>query len=222
MQSPHRFLFDQSFDLPDAPRAARKAPSPPEPTFSKAELEAVQMRALGEGRAAALAEAAQSQDARIAASLESIEAALRQSLDARARQAEDARHRALEMVRGLMQKLAPALCRAAPLLELETMIAACLREAFDEPRIVLRVADDVFDALRQRLGALTSSLGFAGKVVLLADEALGPADARIEWAEGGAERDSDRLIHDIDAALLRALDAIAAPGASPTEENGHE
>jgi len=121
-----------------------------------------------------------------------------------------------------MHKLAPALCRVAPLLELESVIVACLREAFDEPRVVLRVGDAVFDALRQHLGAITTAVGFAGKVVLLADETLGPGDARIEWAEGGAERDTDRLIHDVDAALLRALDAIAAPGASPTEENNHE
>ncbi|HUH84372.1 MAG TPA: hypothetical protein VLX85_07160 [Stellaceae bacterium] len=222
MQSPHRFLFDQSFDQPDAPRAGRKPPPPPEPTFSKAEFEAAKAQALAEGRAAASAEAAQSLEARIAASLQSIEAALRQSLDARAANAEEAQHHALETVRQLMRKLAPALCRVAPLLELEGVIVACLREAFDEPRIVLRVGDTVFDALHQHLSAITSAVGFAGKVVLLADEALGPADARVEWAEGGAERDTDRLIHDIDAALLRALDAIAAPGASPTEENAHE
>jgi flagellar assembly protein FliH len=224
MNAPHKFLFEQSFDLPDPPRGPRKpAPAPPpEPSFTKAELEAVSARALGEGRAAALAEAAQATEARVAAALAGVESALGTALAARAADAEQAQRRCLETLRGVLRKLAPALCRMASLIELEAMVDQCLREAVEEPRVVLRVGDEVFDAVRERLGAITGAAGFAGKVVLLADEGLGAADARIEWAEGGAERDSGRLIDDIDAALARALDAISFPGASPSEEKGHE
>jgi flagellar assembly protein FliH len=122
----------------------------------------------------------------------------------------------------LLHKAVPASGRKAPLLEIEALLSDCLREAFDEPRLVLRVADSLFEPLQQRLAAITGAAGFAGKVVLLADEALGPGDARVEWAEGGAERDQRRLMHDIDGALARALDSIPVPGTSPPEENGHE
>jgi flagellar assembly protein FliH len=125
-------------------------------------------------------------------------------------------------MRAIVQKTVPALCKKAPLMELEALIAACLREAFDEPRIVLRVADPDFDAVQRRLGPTTAATGFAGKIVLLSDETLQPGDARIEWAEGGAERDTRRLLRDIDGALARALDALTATAAPSPEESTHD
>jgi flagellar assembly protein FliH len=222
MSTPRKFLFDQSFDAPDPPRGtARKAqaPPPPEPTFTRAELEAARAASASEGRTVALAEAARAIEAQAAATLLRLDAALAALLDARARMAEEAQRRAVELTRAIVGKAVPALTRKAPLLEIEAMVADCLREAFDEPRIVLRVADALFEALQKRLGALTTATGFAGRIVLLADETLGPGDARVEWADGGAERDTGRLMRDIDGALARALDTIPVQGTSPLEEN---
>jgi flagellar assembly protein FliH len=225
MNAPHKFLFDQSFDQPDAPRAAapRRAPAPPsEPTFSKADLEAARQQGDEAGRAAAFGEAAQSTEARIAETLSSVAARVEELLAARQRYADEAQRSACETMGVLLRKVVPALSRRAPLAELEALMSDCLRDAFDEPRIVMRVADTLFEPVQRRLGALTAAAGFAGKVVLLADETLGPGDARVEWAEGGAERDARRLMRDIDGALARALDSIPLPGTSLPEENDHE
>lgn len=227
MSAPHKFLFDESFDLPDPPPPARKAPPPPpppppEPTFSKAELEAARLAGLAEGRAQALAEATQAIEQRLADALSALESGLKSLIEDRDSAIGEARRNGLETVRAIVQKAVPVLCRKSPLTELEAMIAECLREAFDEPRIVLRVSDALFEPLQARLGALTLSTGFAGKVVLLADEALGPGDARVEWAEGGAERDTRRLLRDIDEALMRALDTLTATPTPGHEENTHE
>ncbi len=224
MSVPHKFLFEQSFDLPEAARAsARKPPPPPpEPTFSAAELAAARADGTAAGRAAAFAEAAQSTEARVAGAMSSMALAIKVMLATRARYAEEAQRAALEALRAVLAKTVPALCRKAPLLEIETMVAQCLREAFDEPRLVVRVADGVFETMQERIAGFAQAGGFAGKIVLLADPALGPDDARVEWAEGGAERETRRLIHDIDGALARALDSIPVPGTSPPQENGHE
>ena len=223
MTQPHKFLFDQSFDLPDAPRSVqRKVAPPPEPAFTQAELEASHAVGFGEGRAQALAEATQAIEARVAAALSTIATRLEDALRSREEVVEAAQRRALEAIRAIARKAVPALCRTAPLLELETLVSESLREAFDEPRLVLRVADGIFDAMQQRLSAITGAVGFAGKVVLLADDSLDLADARVEWAEGGAERDTKRLLHDIDGALARALDTIQLTGTTPHEENQHE
>jgi flagellar assembly protein FliH len=223
MTQPHKFLFDRSFDLPDPPRpVAHKVVAPPEPTFTKAEVEAARAAGFADGRAQAHDEAAQAIEVRIAAMLSSLTSGIGEALQSREHAAAEAQRRALETIRSIARKAVPALCRTAPLLELETVLGECLREAFDEPRIVLRVADGMFDAMQQRLASLTGAAGFAGKVVLLADESLDVADARIEWAEGGAERDTKRLLSDIDAALARALDTIEATGTTPHEENHDE
>ena len=47
--------------------------------------------------------------------------------------------------------------------------------------------------------------GFAGRLVLRADPALSPGDARIEWADGGVERTPGAVQAEISAAVDRYL-----------------
>ncbi len=106
----------------------------------------------------------------------------------------------------------PAFAAKEPVAEIEALLAGCLAEALDEPRIVLRVSDALFEAVQARIAAVVQAGGYSGKVVLLADAALAGGDGRVEWADGGAERDTSRIAQEIDAVLARAL---AAPPALP-------
>jgi flagellar assembly protein FliH len=221
MSAPQRFLFDQSFDKPEPARGVRK-PVAAEPTFSAAELAAARAEGRAEARAEALAEAAAASETRIAAAATALEQSIATLLAQQIGANEQASRTACEALRALLRKAVPGLARKAPLLEIEAVLGECLREAFDEPRLVMRVGDAVFDDLQRRLAGIVSNAGFAGKVVLLADDTLAPGDARVEWAEGGAERDTKRLMENLDEALARALDALNVPGTSPREEKGHE
>ncbi len=221
MAAPRKFLFDQSFDLPDSPRNVVRQtppPPPPEPTFSRAEVEAARAAAAAAARAATLAEAAQSIEERAAGAVESLARGLGELLQDRERLAEQSQRQTLEIARLVTRKLAPALARRDPVAELEGFIAECLQEAFDEPRVVLRVAEGVFETVQKRLSHLTTAAGYPGRVILLGDDALGPGDARVEWADGGAERNSQRLLHDLEAVLARAIEALAATPAIAAEE----
>jgi len=220
MATPRKYLFDLSFDQPQGPVAVRFARTPPEPSFTRAELDAAAAAARQEGHQAGSAEASAAIQARLADATQALASDLA-SLVARADDIRrDAETSALELLRLVTAKAVPALARKAPVPELEAMVIDCLREAAEEPRIVLRVAPDLFDAMRERLDAIAQSHGFAGKFVLLADESIGPSDGRLEWADGGAERNAARLARELDAALERALlNPISAP--EPSREEPH-
>jgi flagellar assembly protein FliH len=224
MGTPHKFLFDRSFDAPEPPPRPGWRPSnvppppPPEPTFPRSEVEAIKAAALSQGREAGLAEAAQSAAQRSSTALAAIAEQIAALLAAEQRIAEAAERRAIETLRAIVQKVVPALCRSVPLGEIEALAASAMRDAMDEPRLVLRVADPLFEAVQEKLAGIVAATGFAGKVVLLADDTLGPVDARVEWAEGGAERDTARLLRDIEAVLGRAVEAISA-GTSEESKN---
>ena len=217
MPNPRKYLFDLSFDQPQGPVAVRFGRTPPEPSFTRTELEAGCAAARQEGRQAGFAEAAAGAEARLADATEALASGLA-SLMARADQIRrEAETHAVELLRMVTAKAVPVLARKEPLAELEAMLIDCLREAAEEPRIVLRVAPDLFDPMRGRLDAIAQSHGFAGKFVLLVDESLGPADGRLEWADGGAERNTARIARELDAALERALlNPISA--AEPSKE----
>jgi len=212
MGQARKFLFDVSFDQPDAASDAARRPA--EPTFSRADLDAAREDGFNQGRNEALAEAAFAADARIADALGAIQQGIDQ-LAADHRELSQATERAaVSLVREILRQAVPALCRREAFAELEALVARCLAEALTEPRLVLRVNDGVFDQMQERIAAVSQANGFAGKIVLLADDTLGLTDGRIEWADGGAERDPNRLMGEIDAALTRMLasrDACPSP-----------
>ena len=53
--------------------------------------------------------------------------------------------------------------------------------------------------------ALLPRTGFEGKLVYLGDDTMGASDVRLEWADGGAERNCERQWEEIDALIARAL-----------------
>jgi flagellar assembly protein FliH len=214
MGQARKFLFDVSFDLPDPPDGA---PRPAEPVFSQAELDAARGEGYALGRTAALAEAAAATEARMAEALEALRHGIEQLSAAHDEMCRATERAALELVREVLRQAVPALCRKEAFPELEALVARCFAEALTEPRVVIRVNDALFDMMQSRIGALSQTNGFTGKVVLLADETLSLVGGRIEWADGGAERDPLRLMNEIDASLARTL-AAPAETRRPLEE----
>lgn len=197
-----KFLFDVSFDAPDPPPEAAALA---EPAFVPADIDAARAEGFAEGHKAALAEAAAAAEALAACALETLAGGLQRLFDAQREATAAIERDAVALLRAVLQRAVPALCRKDPLAELEALIAQCLAEALDEPRIVARVADAAFDAVEARLAPLARAAGYSGKLVLLADSALGPGDGRVEWADGGAERNTPRLMAELDAMLNRVL-----------------
>ena len=219
---PRKFLFDLNFDQPQKPVAVQFARTPPEPTFSKAELQAACAEAASEAREAALAQAAEAIEARLADATDVLTAGITSVLERDEAIREETGRHAAGLVRAAISKVVPALARKDPLAEIEGLVGECLREAFDEPRIVLRICEALFEPMRQRLGTLAQQSGFAGKFVLLVDDTLGPVDCRLEWADGGAERDLGRLQREIDGVLARALFVEPTAAPTPNKEPDHE
>ncbi len=248
-----RFLFENSFDgnaaaEPFAPgeletrapeewlsdqASEQENPSeehePAAPTLSERDLVEAKAAAFAEGEAhgreAALAEAAGSLEQRCSELLEQIAAALPDSLRAEEDAYSTACRESLGLAKATFKKLFPRLERQAALAEVEALVEASLAQLRQEPRVVLRLPDDLLDPMRDRLDGLTHRHGFEGKVVLLADAELGPSDVRVEFADGGMERCARQLWSEIENRILdagthsepRAEAPVEAPGEAPAE-----
>ena len=220
----HKFLFDTSFDQApvQAPSSKPEAPpapvEPPEPHFTEADLAAAREQGYAAGQTAAAAEAQMSIERATATALESIAHALGTLIQAQAEAGDSFVRAALETAVAIVQKLHPELARRHGLAEVEGLLGHCLETLRDEPRLVIRVEDGLLDRLGSQIEALTRSSGFEGRVILLADASIAPGDCRVEWADGGVERNSAALWEDIEAAIRRAL--ADPPGPTPRPQDG--
>ncbi|MGF1608438.1 MAG: hypothetical protein ACFCUQ_03515 [Kiloniellales bacterium] len=219
MTTSRKFLFDNSFD-PQPQVGAKPEPAPgkpqpaPEPSFTRAELEAARAEGFAAGREQGQGEARATAERAIAQTLAAIDTALSSLL---AQQGEAlAAHERSAFAAGvtIVRKLFPRLAAREAMSEIEQVIEDCLKRLRSEPRIVVRVADALLDQLREHLDSLLQRAGFEGKIVLLADETLAADAVRVEWADGGAERDSGEIWQAIDGVLERALGSVQSNGIS--------
>ena len=211
-----KFLFDRNFEIEKAQRGAT-AEKPKAPTYSQADLAAAEQRGFDAGRSAGLREAEQSAEERIAGCLDALSGQFGELNDQMARSQERHLHDTLELAFHVLGKLFPALARHGALAEAEQLIESCLARLRYEPRIVLRTADGLHDLLRDRMEELASRAGFEGRIVLLTEEGMGPSDVRVEWADGGAERDTAGLWAEIEEIVARTwVGAELPPDPAPS------
>ena len=118
----------------------------------------------------------------------------------------------------LTAKMMPALASTEGFDEIETLIEECLHRLMAEPRVVFRVPDKHLDLLRDKLAGLSQKTGYQGQTVLIADADLGPSDCRIEWADGGTERDLSALWREIEETIMRAMGTTQEPVADAAPE----
>ncbi len=204
-----KFTFNNEFE------SGRRNPQAQRKTSAATALDTARVEAqtlgIEEGRTQAFAEIENSIAQSLAAITETASALFKDRETSEVK----IREEATQLAYAISAKLAPALIKAKPMAEIEALVGDCLTLCQREARIVVRVHSDMVDPLSKQLESLTLSNGFQGDVVLLADTSLGPADCRVEWPDGGAERNLDEIMSEIETIVQRFVNSGEQDHLSP-------
>jgi flagellar assembly protein FliH len=220
MSTAKKFLFETSFDEPDHINPARKVKSeepaepetPPEPeiptvTLTEEELAAriaaAEEAAYERGKAEVEEAQQRSVEDEIATALNGISMFLPGLAATLGQQAEMRSGDSIIVAASIARKLLPETMAEAAIEEIDDLIRNTIAELIDEPRIMIRVAPDIADALRERIEPVAESAGFGGKLALIEDPKVPLGDCRLNWSDGGAERDTGRLLAELDEIIDR-------------------
>ena len=200
MGAPAKFLFDVDF----APGAQRNQAGSAE-TLAAHALQVAEAEASGHRRGYAEAQAQTNRrlaDAmeRVAASLESANKALN-TIEARLE------CEAVEVAVAVAKKLSPALIAREPFAEISALASQCFHELIASPHVVVRVNDAVYAEAREKLDQIMQAKNFQGRLVVLAEPEIAPGDCRVEWADGGINRDSAAAEAAVGAAVTSYIGA---------------
>ena len=206
MGAPTKFLFDLDF-------AASGAGNPSEREFAVrlAEAEtAAHRRGFAEGQSETEAQS----NRRTALALEQIAASL--AVAARELHAIETRLEceAVEVAVAVAKKLAPALIEREPFAEISALAGECFRQLVTSPHVVVRLNDALYAAAKEKLDDIARGANYQGRLVVLAEPDIALGDCRIEWADGGINRDrnaTDGAIGEAVGRYLRARTNLAAP-----------
>lgn len=216
MSAPAKFLFDVDF----ATSAEREATIPlAEHAIKLAEAETAAHR---RGYAEAQTDAKIETDRRIAGALERVALSLGEANGALGAIEARLECEAVEVAVAVARKLAPALVEREPFAEVAALASSCFRELIAAPHIAVRVSESLYAAAREKLGDIARTHGFEGRLVVLGEPGIALGDCRIEWADGGVNRDRVAADASIGEAVQRYVNArrSLADAARDTQEVG--
>lgn len=198
-----KFLFDRNdFD--------RKHAVEEKPTFSEEQLELARTQALEKGRIEGQKTTQAAQEQQIISLLEKCLVQFSFLVAAEEKRALEKYIDTVRLTMKIAHKLMPHFAQKYALAEIERVILDAADGRREEARIAVIVPTVHLDALKERVDRIAIEKGFSGKIILLADDAMGATDCRVEWADGGAERFYERLYADIEGELTKAIAGIEA------------
>jgi flagellar assembly protein FliH len=187
MSAAKKFLFDVDF-------ARDSGGDPAEPVITLAEhalkLTEAETAAHGRGFAAAQADATVESGRRMADALERIATRLTVANDGLHAIETRLECEAVEVAVAVARKLAPALIAREPFAEISALASDCFRQLIAAPHVAVRVNDALYATAKEKLDDIVRARSFEGRLVVLAEPDIAVGDCRIEWADGGINRDS--------------------------------
>ncbi|PKU25959.1 FliH/SctL family protein [Telmatospirillum siberiense] len=214
-----KYLFDLDFDAPpprpmeivvedefaDMTDEALEDVPPPPPTFSEEELALAREQATEAGRQAGLQEAESYNERLIAWAMEAIATQLQDMAAIQEAANEERMRDAVAVATAVIRKLLPETSREHDLEEITGVVRECLSHIEKDIRVTIRVNPEHMDNIREQAEQAAETTGFEGKLIFTADPRIAPGDCRVEWGDGGAERDQARLWEEIDSVIARAM-----------------
>lgn len=200
MTKPTKFTFNNVFDIRDSvgKRGIAAANARPR-NYDEDALSA----AFAQGRAEGAQEAYSEIEARIANAFEAVAGQVTMLLERQAQMTTRMQHDAAVLAQAIAKHLAPALVSAKPLAEFEALVEQCFAEMHDEPRVVVKVSPALVEGMNEKVAELAERLNPANEVIVAGDPSLSEFDCRVEWTDGGIERNYARLESLISEAVQR-------------------
>jgi len=222
MATVRKFMFDRNFDEisvteeppeeePEDLTEEEEEPEEDVPTFGEEDLAQAREEGIAAGREQGIAEATEATERRIAETLDAIARELETLLEDRKSTAEQASREAMTAGVAVVRKLFPALNRDHGRGKIENVIAEVIERCAEEPHLTIRVSDELKAKVSDRVSALANERSFAGEISVAADSAIADSDCAVEWSDGGAFRDTDRMWREVDDVINRNLKTDVEP-----------
>ena len=207
-----KYMFDVDF----GPNA-RPTPRPIQPEELAVMLGEAESKGFGDGFKAAEKEAVAEAERRTAIAFEQIGAALDRMVRGLAAIESRLEAEAVEVAVAVGRKLAPELVAREPFAEIAALATECFKQLVTTPHVVVRVNDALHAVARERLDEVSRLRGFEGRLMVIAEPDVALGDCRIEWADGGLNRDRAAVEAVIAEAVGRYVTACRAAANAPGE-----
>jgi flagellar assembly protein FliH len=193
--SVRKFMFTRSFD--------KGAEEPRVPVFTEEQVKAAHDAGFQEGYRAGQASTQEEQQAQFNSLVEQIAASLENITGELTSRRQTQEQGVSDIAIAIAAKVLPSAVQRGGFDEIKAQLESIMRDMSNEPRLVVRVAPSLQPQVEELMKDLSQRQAFEGQLLVLADEGLGPSDCRVEWSDGGLERNLDLFWKKLDETVAR-------------------
>lgn len=172
-----------------------------------------------EGRQSAWKEAMESIQKQNSDTLISIDASLKKLFESVEQNGQAAFSTALEFALAVCKKALPALNEINALTEIRSLLEKNLHFLKDEQRISLHLNPASAEQIKPALTDLVKKESYHGKIAVVRDESLPVGDCRIEWKNGGLEKNLQDILNHTEE-LVHLYTHTGPANESPADHTG--
>lgn len=214
MSAAEKFMFELSFDEELAPEeepaedelaAEEEEPEEVVPTFSQEEVEQARQQGYEEGKQEGLAATTETLTRQANETLAGIDEKLAAAMEDQQAVNGELSRAAISVAVGICRKMLPALAEKHAFDEVESVVESVFSRILEEPTATFTVHPDLVEKIGERVNELSAQKAYQGRIVVQSQDGVEPGDCRVEWPNGGGERDTRALWREIDAIVDQNL-----------------
>jgi len=111
--------------------------------------------------------------------------------------ADEVRDETLLVCIEIIKKIMPVMTEKYGVEEILSVIKENLPLIYQEPKLVIKVAENIKDQLESKIKEIAAKNAFDGNIVIVATEKLDNSQCVVEWAKGGLERNPIKILDEI-------------------------
>ena len=207
-----KFLFERSFDT----KALDTIEKPVEiieeeetkeilPTFSEEELRTAQDESFTQGKEQGINETAAEREQSLLEAIEKIDKQFNNLFKSQEEIATSNLNSAILVATTINRKIFPTLNKQGALEEVEHLVIESMKSILKEPKVNICIHPDLEPLLKKHIGSLSKKANYRSEIQIIAAEDIPLGDCRIEWENGGAQRNTESMWQEIDAIIERNL-----------------
>ena len=205
MSGIQKFLFNQSFDTDiseafEEPVEIIEEEEPEEilPTFSEEDLRIARDEAFAKGKEHGINEKAKTIELNIIATLEKLDGNFDSLFKLQRKTATSNLNDAMLLAGTISRKIFPTLNERGALEEVESMIVEAMKKVLEEPKVSICIHPDIEPALKKHIEPLMKKANYKAEIQIISNKDIPLGDCSVEWESGGAYRNTESLLQEID------------------------
>lgn len=104
----------------------------------------------------------------------------------------------MQILKTVVARMIPTMAEENAVEIINSFIATNFKNFNDEPKLSFYLSPEVIKEVQEKIVQLANHNDFEGKIALHKDTSLGISDCRIEWENGGVERNLGNMLEKVD------------------------